>query len=505
MMRGSWKAVGAVAATALVTGGGLVAARSARPAEPPAVAAAAVAAPPLRMPPTLAEVAAAPAGPLQAQAEAIVGSAKGEYTLMAFSFDRREVLFAINAGEPKIPASNNKVFSAIWALETLGPDYRFPTDVLLTAPVQNGTVRGDVVMRGSGDPAFGYPSYDDDPMKSPRIMAEALKRHGVRVVEGGIVADATIHDGRNYGPDWPQDTGNGAAQYAPTVSGLPFQRNMLWVALDGTPPRGFKLEPEVAEIPVKWEQRGGRGYAVRKPDEDTIRVRGAAGGPGRRYGVGVAEPALLAAGALKQALTEAGIQVRGPIRLGKTPDGATPVHRHLSIPLGEMVPQLNRKSDNFFAEHLWKAAAAKATGQGSYDRGGPASANFFHDRAGVQRGQLWQADGSGLSAQNRTSAHALVSALTYAHQRPWSRLFHESLAVAGDPGGTMNRLFNGSPAENNLHAKTGYIRGVRSLSGYVRSRSGELIVFSFIYNGRNTGGARTVQSQLGDLLATYSR
>ncbi|HEU0052604.1 MAG TPA: D-alanyl-D-alanine carboxypeptidase/D-alanyl-D-alanine-endopeptidase, partial [Longimicrobium sp.] len=337
------------------------------------------------------------------------------------------------------------------------------------------------------------------------LMAQALKKEGVRVVEGGVLADATIHDERNYGPDWPTDTGNGASAYAPTVSGLPFQRNMIWVSLapDSVTGRPFSTTPRTDAIPVVWERRSGRGYAVRKPEEDTVRVRGAGGGRGARYGVGVAEPALLAGSALLQALREEGIEVRGGVREGKTPEGATLVHRHYSITLGEMLPQLNRHSDNFFAEHFWKAAAAKAVGQGSYDKGPAASAAFFHDKARVEMGQLWQADGSGLSAKNHTSAHALVSALAYAHQRPWNQTFFESLAIAADKGGTMKGMFVGMPAAGKLHAKTGYIRGVRSLSGYVRAADGELIVFSFIYNGRNTSGARGVQMQLGNLLATY--
>jgi serine-type D-Ala-D-Ala carboxypeptidase/endopeptidase (penicillin-binding protein 4) len=442
-------------------------------------------------------------GPLQAQASAMVPN-QSEWSVFAWSLDRNQPLFAINADQAIIPASNNKVYSAIWALAVLGPDYRFTTDLLITAPVQNGVVRGDVVIRGSGDPAFGYPEYDRDPMTSPRKMAEGLKRLGVRVVEGGVIADPYVHDRQNFGPDWPRDTGNGAARYAPTVSGLPFNRNMLWVRMTPGQGEGFVREPDVPEIPVVNRGRGGGGnaYAVRKPEEDTIRIRG--GGQGR-FGVGAFEPAYLAGGAIRQALREAGIEVRGAVRIAQTPRGATLVHRHYSIPLVDMVPQLNRHSDNFFAEHLWKAAAAKATGRGTYAGGGSASAVFFHDRAGVRWGEIWQADGSGLSAQNRTSAQALVRALVFADRQPWSKPFHESMAIAGDRGGTMRRMFVGGPAQGNLHAKTGYINDVRTLSGYVKTASGENVVFSFLYNGRNTGGARGVQVNLGNLLAGYTR
>jgi D-alanyl-D-alanine carboxypeptidase/D-alanyl-D-alanine-endopeptidase (penicillin-binding protein 4) len=116
---------------------------------------------------------------------------------------------------------------------------------------------------------------------------------------------------------------------------------------------------------------------------------------------------------------------------------------------------------------------------------------------------MYQFDGSGLSSYDRASAQAMVRALIYAHGRPYSRLWHQSLAVAGDSGGTLSRLYRGSPAAGNLHAKTGFIRNVRTLSGYVRARNGELIAFSFLYNGRNTNGARLVQENLGVLLAEY--
>jgi D-alanyl-D-alanine carboxypeptidase/D-alanyl-D-alanine-endopeptidase (penicillin-binding protein 4) len=493
------------ALAAVVAGGGVAAWRGNVPAASLRAAAPteAAAAEPAPRAATVPADAGRPQGPLQAQAQAIVGNGAG-WTIMAWSMDRKETLFAVNADSARVPASNNKVFSAAWALAVLGPDYRFPTDLLVTAPIQNGVVRGDVVIRGSGDPAFGYPEYDQDPLQSVRPMAQALKVKGVRVIEGGVIGDESINDEANYGPDWPRDTGNGVSNYAPTVSGLPFQRNMLWVTFK--PDRsGVATSPETPEIPVDWRTKGGAGTATRHPDGDTVIVRGFTSRPGSRYVVGVKEAALLAPAALRQALREAGIEVRGRVATGKAPEGAKLVHRHYSITLGEMIPQLNQHSDNFFAEHVWAAAVAKATGRGTFKGGGQASAKFFHDATGADWGQVWQADGSGLSSQNRASAHALVSTLYYAHQQPWSRLFHESMAVAGDRNGTMARMFNGTPADGNLHAKTGYIRGVRSLSGYVKTAGGETVAFSFIYNGPNTSGSRGVQQNLGNLLATYTR
>ncbi len=449
---------------------------------------------------------------IQQRAEAIVGTVPGSWGVAAWSIDRDRQVISINASAALAPASNNKVFTSIWALDVLGPDYRFPTELLITGPIENGVLRGDVVLRGSGDPAFGYPPragisvFVEDSMTPLRKMAARLRQLGVRVVDGDVIGDATAFDTLVVGPGWPSDTGGGAAQYAPGVSGLAFQRNMIWlqaVVENGRP--GVRLEPPVDVVPVVGELQGsGRMVVSRRVGQDTIRVRGGVS-PNRvdRYGVGVARPALLAAAALKLALTEAGIEVRGSAAQGAAPESARPVHRHYSVELAHMIPFLNRDSDNFFAEHLWKATTRAVVGVGSSARGGPASALHFIERAGVTVGELYQFDGSGLSAYNRTSANALVRALVYAHGQPYSDTLHRSMAVAGDRNGSMSRMFRGSTAAGNLHGKTGFINGVRTLSGYVRARNGELIAFAFLYNGSRTTAARSVQEQLGILLAEY--
>jgi D-alanyl-D-alanine carboxypeptidase/D-alanyl-D-alanine-endopeptidase (penicillin-binding protein 4) len=449
--------------------------------------------------------------PLQAQAQQIVKKVGGSWGVMAWSVDKGDPLFAINANDVFIPASNNKVFSSVWALAVLGPDYRFPTDLLLTGPVQNGVLHGSVVIRGSGDPGFGYPDFEKDPMAPLRVMAQRLKERGVQSVDGSVIGDPFVFDTLLVGPRWPNDTGGGSAWYAPGVSGLPYHRNAIGIQAKPNPKGGpalIELIPAVDVIPVVSQARtgGGRAWAARAAGHDTIVVKGGVSGRGSFvYQVGVSQPALLTAGALREALTEAGIQVRGGVQIGHTPAGARLIHRHLSVPLSFMVSKLNHESDNFFAEHVWKAAAAKVLGQGSYARGGSASALHFMRNAGVPPGQLYQFDGSGLSAFNRTSPNAMVRVLMYANKSSFSRAFHSSLAVAGDKHGTLRNLFRGTPAEGNLHAKTGYIRDVRTLSGYVRARNGELIAFSLLYNGRGTSAARGVQSELGTLLANFTR
>jgi serine-type D-Ala-D-Ala carboxypeptidase/endopeptidase (penicillin-binding protein 4) len=450
--------------------------------------------------------------PLQAAAEQIVAGTGGAWSVLAWSVDRNEPLFAIDANEARVIASNTKVFTSVWALEVLGEDYRFPTDLLVTAPIgEDGVLRGDVILRGSGDPAFGNAEFNDDPMAPLRVMARELAARGVREVQGNVMGDASAFDANLVGPEWPLDTSGGAAAYAPRVSGLAFGRNMLWVELTpttaGQPPE-IRTVPHVPEIPMNATVRtgGGRAIVTRFPESDTILVRGAVSGRGPfRYGIGVTDPALLAAGALREALVEQGIVVHGQAVSGTPRDTAYHVHRHLSMPLHGMIAKLNRDSDNFFAEHLYKAAAAHVIGVGSYPAAGPASALFFIERADIPHGQVYLSDGSGLSRLNYGSAYSLVQTLLFAREQPWFDTFDASLAVSGERRGTMRRMFVGTPGAGSVRGKTGFIRGVRTLSGFVETAGGETVAFAFFYNGGNTNGARGAQEQLGTLLAEHGR
>src|SRR5690606_38975969 len=117
----------------------------------------------------------------------------------------------------------------------------------------------------------------------------------------------------------------------------------------------IELSPPVEVVPVVHRPRSGRAFAVREPNGDTIQVRGTLSSRVSIFRVGVASPALMATDAFRVALEEAGIRAAGAPRLGTTPEDAKLIHRHYSIPLSEMVRKMNNESDNFFAEHVYKA------------------------------------------------------------------------------------------------------------------------------------------------------
>jgi D-alanyl-D-alanine carboxypeptidase/D-alanyl-D-alanine-endopeptidase (penicillin-binding protein 4) len=117
---------------------------------------------------------------------------------------------------------------------------------------------------------------------------------------------------------------------------------------------------------------------------------------------------------------------------------------------------------------------------------------------------IYAADGSGLSVLDKLTARSMIQLLSYAHRAPWSAQFHASLPVAGESE-TLRGRMRGTPAQGNLHAKTGTTNTVISLGGYVTARNGEVIAFCFIYNGADRWGARAAMDQMGATLAEFGR
>jgi D-alanyl-D-alanine carboxypeptidase/D-alanyl-D-alanine-endopeptidase (penicillin-binding protein 4) len=171
-----------------------------------------------------------------------------------------------------------------------------------------------------------------------------------------------------------------------------------------------------------------------------------------------------------------------------------------------MVSVMNRESINHYAELLFRNAARgpQRDRLGSAENGGAMLKRFLADKAGVDTRQMVVADGSGLSTLDKVSARSLVQLLAYAHTAPWSSAFHASLPVAGESELLRHRM-KATPAQGNLHAKTGTTNTVISLGGYVTARDGEIIAFAFIYNGNDRWNAKTTIDAMGPTLAAFVR
>jgi D-alanyl-D-alanine carboxypeptidase/D-alanyl-D-alanine-endopeptidase (penicillin-binding protein 4) len=413
------------------------------------------------------------------------------------------------------PASTLKLYTTALAFERLGPFHQFTTEILRDGDVTaDGTLRGSLFLRGGGDPALSARFVGGSPDAPMHALARLVADAGVKRIAGDVVGDASAFDAKRIPDGWlARYLGD---SYAARVSALSLNENLLRVAISpsraGVAPK-ITLQPAtVAYDVVNSATTSGSGRSSnltvgRKPD-GTIVVRGWIGGrsEARVYTVVVDDPAIFTAGAFREALESEGITIGGKLRLGPTPIGANRVAALNSPPLFSLASVMNRESINHFAELIFRNAARtmEPAGVGSAERGSMLLNDFMTRKVGARPNAVMVSDGSGLSSLDRVTARSLVQLLGYANRAPWSREFHQSLPVAGESE-LLRRRMIATPAQGNLHAKTGTTNEVIALGGYVTSRTGELVAFSFIYNGRDRWHAKETIDAMGATLAGWSR
>jgi serine-type D-Ala-D-Ala carboxypeptidase/endopeptidase (penicillin-binding protein 4) len=431
----------------------------------------------------------------------------GQWGAMVISLTKGDTLFAQNADGQMLPASTMKMYTSALALDRFGPEYVFKTPVLRDAQVSaDGTLNGNLYLRGTGDPSLSSRFWKGDtPMDA---LARQVVQAGIKRVKGDVIGDASLFDGQGIPDGWKRSY-LGAA-YAARVSALSLNENLVWVAVKANGNDAeVSLEPATTSIPVKSTVRvvpGSRGrITAARQSDGSILVRGTVGrsSPPRKYSLVVDDPALFTTGALAAALEKAGVNVDGVARLGSAPGNAVPVATVNSPPLGTIVGEMNRESINIVAELLFRAASASPQQVGSAESGMMALREFFSEKVKARADLLSVTDGSGLSELDRVTPRSMVELLSYAHASPWSSEFHASLPVEGESG-TLRRR-SAAPSRGNLHAKTGTTNHVASLGGFVTARNGEVLAFSFIYNGSDRWNAKSAMDTMGATLAEFSR
>lgn len=439
---------------------------------------------------------------------------RGEWGAIVVSLTRGDTLYSYNADEALKPASNMKLFTTALALDQFGADHQFSTDVLRVGTIDaQGTLHGDLILRGDGDPGLSSRFYRGGASAAMDVLAQLVAGAGIKRVTGGLIADATAFDHDLVPEGWQRRYLQ--ASYAARVSALSLNDNIVLVAVEpGEAGRAalVSLEP-ATDIPVSSHvrtvagKRGGR-IIVRHTGKGTIEVKGWIGSRSRvrRYQLVVERPAVFAAGAFRHALAARGIAVEGGTTLAHTPPGARMVTSLASPPLNRLVSAMNRESINHYAELLFRDAgrAASRYGIGSAENANALLQSFMTEKVGAQPGAVLATDGSGLSVLDRVTPRALVQLLGYAHNAPWGDAFHASLPVAGESELLRHRMRR-TPAQGNLHAKTGTTNSVISLGGYVTARDGELLAFALIYNGTDRWRARDTIDQVGATLAGFTR
>jgi D-alanyl-D-alanine carboxypeptidase/D-alanyl-D-alanine-endopeptidase (penicillin-binding protein 4) len=422
------------------------------------------------------------------------------------SLDTGRTVFAHDASRPLVPASNAKLFTAALALERLGPDVRFRTSVYAaTRPDADGTLAGDLILFGRGDPTLATPAL--------RTLAARLAAAGVRRVRGDLIADESFFRGPTQGAGWePADR---LYFYAPEVSALTVNDNatVVWVKPDDHEGRPAKvtIQPLVSFLIVSNLTRtvapgGPRVMTLaRRPGDNRLRVGGrlAAGSGAQSQGISVPQPARWCGELFRGALRERGIEVAGTVRIvDAAARSAAPLDTSrlvelaavVSPPLRDVLPRLLKPSQNLYAQLLLLQVGAGARLRPGnppppatdVDAGLRVLADFLGN-LGVPVGTVRFEEGSGLSRHDTATAEAIVRVLWFMDRRPAAATFRDALPVAGVDG-TLKERMVGTRAAGNVHAKTGSFAGVEALSGYVTSAAGERFAFALLFNDDHNGG-----------------
>ena len=430
-------------------------------------------------------------------------------------------LFSRHSGGLFHPASNTKLFTALGVLRTMGPGYRYLTSVFADGDAYAGgdTLHTSLYLLGRGDPMLESAHLDS----LAAAVAGTGGTGGTRVIAGDIVVDGAYLDGIPYGEGWMWD--DVQYSYSASLNALSVNHNSVRIVISpgavAGAPATVRVEPPTAA--VAFEVRARTAAAGDTSAAEPLRVERDWPARSNRITItgtipldaderaffrSVEEPGLYAGKLFREMLQARGVRVTGEVRKGVAPARARTVATYRSPPVTEALGRLLKDSSNLTAELLVKTMGRHATGEPGSSAGGLAALReVLADYIGLDPGAYRLADGSGLSWYNYVSPDQVVDLLTAAyHDASIGEAFREALPIAGVDGTLRNRMKD-TAAMGNLRAKTGTLTGVSCLSGYVRTRDGEPLVFSIMINNfvGPASTARRTQNEIGVLLAEFSR
>ncbi len=468
---------------------------------------------------------ATPVGALGAELRGIFSDPafqNAHWGVMVQSLETGEVFYRQNAEKLFMPASNNKLVTAAVALARLGSDYRFHTRIATNGSVlEDGTLSGDVVVCGGGDPAISERFFDDDPTAPFRAWSDSLKALGITRIDGDIIGDDDLYDDVHLGPGWSWDYLD--SYYAAEIGALLYNEGAVtyWImpgdslgasaVVEARPPTEYlRVEYDITTVS---DSTGAEVRFERRPFANDARIWGtiwAGEDTVTRY-IAPYDPTMFFVTVLKEILEEEGIEVAGravdidslvPESFG---DSLATLFVHESPPLGDIVNPFLKRSQNQIGEMLLRHIGVTDSDTGSVEAGRRAVQATLTGW-GVTESSYIYVDGSGLSRYNYLSPDAIMRVLRVMYRHDEFEAFYEALPIAGVDG-TLRSRMKGTRAEDNVRAKTGYISNARALSGYVTTLDGEMLAFSMIANNfdESVDAAEYLQDLAVERLANFTR
>jgi len=418
-------------------------------------------------------------------------------------------VFGTNTHHSFIPASNTKLFIGAMALDQLGPEAQLHTPVRVSNPPDSeGVLRSDLWILGQGDPSLGTAPRSET-RDSRGTWDEALvpwvtqwQSKGLKRIIGDLVlCDAAVRT-PEYGPGW--DNEDRAEWYGAPVSAFVVNDNTFRLVAPAAPPGAtsipFHTHPPLPSLALNWQVLPGTNTTHRIQYDrqfpgGPIEFRGrfAPGTNGWSAELAVADPARVFGELLKRTLERRGIPVSGSVRVVHATNGypATEWDHRTSDPLTRRLVLCLKPSQNLHAQLLLTEVGRQAereatTGATSpaprrHDEWGLIRLSEFLTRAGITNDSVRLEEGSGLSRTNRVTPAATVALLRFMAAHPQQKAWNESLPLGGVDG-TLKHRFKTGHAHRAVRAKTGSLRGVHALGGYVITATGEELVFAIYAN-----------------------
>jgi len=411
------------------------------------------------------------------------------------SLETGEFFYKRNENKLQIPASNLKLFTTTAGLVFLGPDYRFKTELYMNGRIDGTTLEGDLIIRGYGDPTISGRFNNGDVYKVFNDWADTLLSIGIDEINGNIIGDDNLFEDNGLGAGWAWDeetnwfsasTGAicyndncvdisvkpGAAGSAPIITIIPETKYVTIINKVETVENGLSTQLNV--------------HRDRGTNLITVFGKIETGSEERKLFSTINNPTQYSMVVLKKILQKKGIFVRGYASdideetLVLNYDVLSKLITHYSVPLHEIIRVINKDSQNFYAEQLLKVIGYERMRFGSVENGVKQLKQLLSD-VGINPETMIIADGSGLSRLNLVTPKQIVDLLSAIYKMEIFPYFYQSFPIAGIDGSLAVRMRK-TKAENNVRGKTGYLNGVRSLSGYLHTADNEPVAYSIIVN-----------------------
>ena len=429
---------------------------------------------------------------------------RGRIGLKIVSLDSGKVVIERNADKYFMPASNMKSFTVATAIDKLTPNFRFVTSIYANSkPDSNGTISGDLIVYGRGDPSISGNFYEGDDYKGIDALVAKIVASGVKRVDGNIVGDETHFNIKPIPIGWEWD--DLQWYYGAEISALTVNDNAVLL----------KIVPgEVGSALVVSISPGNRQYRIinrartspkgtrrqikvtKKLGDNVVEISGTMPENDRGFKgrITVTRPARLFAELLAQRLRLKGVAITGTSRAVNREDrnglklkteDLVEIAKLKSPPLSFIAQKTMKPSQNLYTELILRALGEelgdKSDDEKTSDQRGIEIVQDVLRQAGAMPDSVVQYDASGLSRHNLITPNSVVKLFKYMDKSRYAGFWRNSLTIAGVDG-TLKRRFKGTSAQANVRGKTGTLDQVSALSGYVRSKSGERFVFSILTN-----------------------